>query len=783
MLTRIARWCFTNSYRVILIWVVLLVGSQVTAGLLGSRFSDAVEIPNSDSGAGFSLLQEHFGGVGAGAEGSIVIATDRPVTDPSIQEPVEALLVRIGEVPGVTVQSPYVPGGERQIAPAGERAGQIAFAVVSLDPEFGQTEAGEVGVEILEVVRNNPIDDVQVEVGGAALAEFEPPETELIGLGFAVIVLIVALGSVLAMGVTVGVAVTGVGVGLALISLISNVTEVPDAATVIGAMIGLGVGIDYALFIVNRYRERLRDGFAPIDAMTISIDTAGRSVIFAGLTVVVSLLGLMLMGLAFVAGLGIAASATVLVTMLASVTLLPAAIGIAKHRTEVTRIGGLTASLSISFALFMLGIGSPSLALVGVGLAAAVLVAGRFLPVLKRQVPARAEKPHHKTSWYRWSRLIQAKPWAAAMVGLVVLGGLALPVLDLRLGYSDERNFPTDTSTRAAYDLIGEGFGPGFNGPILIATELTAASDLGLLEELAETLRSTDGVAAVAGPLPNDVDQPTAALLRVVPSTAPQDVATEELLERLRDETLPMSEAGQQMDLYATGTLAAGVDISAFLGQRMMWFFGVVLGLSFLLLMAVFRSLVVPLKAVIMNMLSIGGAYGVIVMVFQWGWGASMFGTEGGPIEPYIPMLLFAIVFGLSMDYEVFLLSRIKEEYERSGDAVNSVAAGLAKTARVITAAAAIMVVVFGSFTLEDQRVLQMLGLGLAMSVLLDATLVRMLLVPATMELLGRRNWWLPVWIDRLLPNLRIEGAGNEPVGPPMASEEHPMKELALASS
>jgi RND superfamily putative drug exporter len=305
---------------------------------------------------------------------------------------------------------------------------------------------------------------------------------------------------------------------------------------------------------------------------------------------------------------------------------------------------------------------------------------------------------------------------------------------------------------------------------MLITTEIDTAADLRLLDELAQTLWAIDGIAAITGPIPNNADQPTAALLRVVPSSAPQDAATAELLEHLQSEALPSTEAGQQLDLYVTGTLAAGVDISAYLAERMIWFFGVVLGLSFLLLMAVFRSLIVPLKAVIMNMLSIGGAYGVMVMAFQWGWGASIFGTEGGPIEPYIPMLLFAIVFGLSMDYEVFLLSRIKEEYEGTGDTVNSVASGLAKTARVITAAAAIMVMVFGSFTLEDQRVLQMLGLGLAVSVLLDATLVRMLLVPATMELLGQRNWWLPGWLDRILPDLHIEGSTSEWLEPPSQS-------------
>ena len=338
---------------------------------------------------------------------------------------------------------------------------------------------------------------------------------------------------------------------------------------------------------------------------------------------------------------------------------------------------------------------------------------------------------------------------------------MASPALDLRLGFSDESNMAEDTSARQAYDLLAEGFGPGANGPVLIVAEVDGPADLEILNRLSGILNQTPGVAFASPPQPSG--DGAAALLRVQPTTAPQDAETEDLVNALRDEIVPSAVAGSTVRPLVTGAVAAGIDFSDFLARRLIVFFLAVLGLSFLLLMMVFRSLVVPLKAVIMNLLSIGAAYGVLVMVFQWGWGGWLIGVDSGPIEPFIPMLLFAVVFGLSMDYEVFLLSRIKEEYDRTGDPVNSVADGLAVTARVITAAAAIMVVVFLSFVLEDDRVPKVFGLGLATAVFIDATFVRMLIVPSTMELLGARNWWLPAWLDRLLPNLTIEGA-RQPV-------------------
>jgi RND superfamily putative drug exporter len=374
-------------------------------------------------------------------------------------------------------------------------------------------------------------------------------------------------------------------------------------------------------------------------------------------------------------------------------------------------------------------------------------------------------KDRRETRAYRWSRLIQRDPWQAALVGFGVLVVLALPVLGLRLGFSDTGNAPEDTTHRQAYDLLAEGFGPGFNGPLLLVSEVPPGTDPAALARVSDTLGATAGIAGVSPPVPNDDGDVVRWV--AVPETAPQDADTTSLVRRLRSDVLPAATDGTGLDVAITGSTAVGVDFSDYLSSRYPLFFGVVLGLSFVLLMAVFRSLLVPLKAVVMNLLSIGAAYGIIVAIFQWGWAKDLVGIgKGGPIEPFVPMMLFAIVFGLSMDYEVFLLSRIKEEYDRTGDNASAVADGLAATARVITAAAAIMVVVFGSFLLEDDRAIKLIGLGLAIAVLLDATIVRLLLVPATMELLGDRNWWLPRWLDRILPAILMAG------GPLWAAED-----------
>ncbi len=782
MYERLARWCFNNAWKVVGAWIVTFVGIAAATAAVGPAYDGSFEIPESDSASGFEVIETYFGGEGAGLPGSIVFEAEQGVNDDEVTAVMRGLFDTIRSESGegqtfenLSLRSPYDEGGEANIASAGDRAGEIAYASINLPNGTDQIKAQEMGAAIEELIKATgeeglgiqEIDGLRVEIGGAAFGEFEPPESEVLGLAFAVFVLIVAMGSVVAMGTTIGVAVLGVGIGAMLITLLSNVMGIPDFATTIGLMIGLGVGIDYALFIVTRYREALAQGFEPEDATAVALDTAGRAVIFAGATVVVSLLGLLLIGLGFITGLGIGASLTVAVVMATSITLLPASLGIVQRRVNLTRYRGLAASVLISLALLCVGLGfdPATTALPLFGLAIVTLITGSlpFNSPLKRALPPRKEVAVRDTIWYKLSRTIQARPWFFALGGTAFLLLLSSPLLGLRLGFSDEGNYLEETTTRQAYDLLAEGFGPGANGPFAIVTELSSPADLEVLQGLTAALNETDGVAFASPPFPNDPENPQAAIIQLQPTTSPQDEATELLVEVLRDEVVPNAIADSGLTPFVTGSTAASIDFTSFLGGRILVFFGVVLLLSFLLLMAVFRSIMVPLKAVIMNMLSIGAAYGIIIAIFQWGWFGSVFGIEGAPIEPFIPMLMFAIVFGLSMDYEVFLLSRVKEEFERTGDPVNSVADGLAMTARVITAAAAIMVVVFGSFLFEDDRIIKLFGMGLATAVFIDATVVRMLLVPSTMQLLGARNWWLPAWLDRILPNLNIEGGHHEP--------------------
>jgi len=768
MFAKIGRWCFTNRWATIGLWVVAMFAVFGAAGSFGANFSDEMSIPSSESADGFKILEENFGnGAGSFQSGSVVFKADRGVTDPEVKKAMEAYLTTIDEkVPEITsIVSPFGPMGERQISSTGPLSGKVAFATLNVQNDIEQTRSAAIGTELREMAPK--LDGLQVEIGGQVFAAFEPPNSELVGLAFAIVVLILAFGSVLAMGLPIGVALAGVSIGAGLVTLISHATTVPEFATTIGAMIGLGVGIDYALFIVTRYREGLHKGYEPVDAAVIAMDTAGRAVIFAGMTVVISLLGMLLIGLSFVSGLGIAAATTVLVTMLASTTLLPAFLGFAQHRVEITTYRGIIAAGLVAVALLGAGLKINALT-VGLPLAVVVILAGFAIRPLRQPIPRRAPKPLRETTSYRWSRVIQRRPWTSALIGTVAMLVMAIPVLSLRMGFSDEGNFPVESTTRKAYDLLAEGFGPGFNGPFLVVMKVDGPQQFGAVLGLVDKLKNTPGVAQALGPIPSDMANPTAstaAMIQVVPTTSPQDVATDDLVNRLRTEVVPGAVAGSGLQPKVTGFVPVAIDFSSYLAGRMILFFGVVLALSFLLLMAVFRSLLVPLKAVVMNMLSLAAAYGIVVAIFQWGWGGSVLGITGAPIEPFIPMMMFAIVFGLSMDYEVFLLSRMKEEYERTGDARESVADGLAATARVITAAAAIMVVVFGSFLFEDQRVIKLFGMGLAVAVLLDATIIRMLLVPATMELLGEKNWWIPKWLDRILPNLNVEG--TQPHGSP----------------
>ena len=792
MYRSLARWCYRRHWTVITVWMLALIGINVAGLAIGAANEGEFESPASESTAGFETLQQYFPGASSGFGGSIVFQTDDGVRSPAVETAMTALFAEVDGFDGVTVISPYSELGANQVA----TDGTIAFAQINLDNDVDQTESGKIGIEIRKMVPD--VDGLRVEIGGAALGEFEPPKSELIGLAFAIVVLIVSFGSVLAMGLPIGVALAGVVTGgFGLVTLLSNVVSVPDFAPIIGIMIGLGVGIDYALFIVTRYREMTRAGFSPEEATVGAMDTAGRAVVFAGITVVVSLLGMLLIGLGFVSGLGIAAAVTVAVTLIASITLLPALLGLAHDKVEVTRWRGLVAAGFASLALLGLGLGLPALAAVGGLGVAATIVLGAPLPPFAKQlsirprgpvirplarlVPQRRPQLARETIAYRWSHAIQRRPWTFLLVGTSVLLVLAAPILGLRLGFSDEGNFPESTTTRQAYDLVADGFGPGFNGPFVLAIELDDPADAAIVQGLPAALEADPGVERVAGPFPSDRNDPMASeafLIQIIPTSSPQDEATSETVQRLRDDVIPPIVEGTGVTANLTGAVPSSLDFTDYLAGRIMVFFAAVLGVSFLLLMMVFRSILVPLKAVIMNVLSIAAAYGVVVAIFQWGWFGAVFGVEPAPIEPFVPMMLFAIVFGLSMDYEVFLLSRVKEEFVRTGDPKNSVADGLASTARVITAAAAIMVVVFGAFLLEDDRIIKLFGTGLALAILLDATLVRMLLVPATMELLGKWNWWIPAWLDRLLPTLDIEGselaAARDRVTDVPAEEEQP---------
>ena len=756
MLKRLGSAAHTRRRVVVAVWLAVIIALAAAMSTVGNQFSTQFNLPDVESAQGFDLLAERFGGEGSGRSGTLVVRAESGFTDAQ-RTTLNEFFARLDARDDMRVVSPFTPEGARQVSPTGT----IAFATVTFPAEIDSVEQFAAIYEEMKALEP-VVDGVEIEYGGEIFAAFEAPTSEVLGLAFAIVILIFAFGSVLAMGLPIGTAFGGIGVGVLVVTLASNVFSIPDVATTLGVMIGLGVGIDYALFIVTRYREARRRGKSCEAATAESIDTAGRAVLFAGTTVVISLLGMLIMGVSFMNGLAIGASITVLFTMLASVTLLPALLGFVGDRVEVTRWRGIVAAGLVAVSLVGYGL-KQSVLMWLAPLAALVLSAGSFIPALRKPLAPRRTKPMHETTAFRWSRVVQRRPWVSLVVGTGALLAIALPVLDLRLGFADEGNYPSDTTTKRAYDLLAEGFGPGFNGPLTLVAAIDTPEQLAAAQTVSQALAATPGVAFASPAVPNDPATPTAVLWTLYPTSAPQSEEAANLVSSLRDTVLPQAAGESGLAVKVTGSVAVNVDFSGYLADRLPTFFAVVLALSFILLMAVFRSLLVPLKAVIMNLLSIGSAYGAVVAVFQWGWGSSLVGLGGSaPIDPWLPVMMFAIVFGLSMDYEVFLLSRVKEEYDRTGDNELAVADGLANTARVITAAAAIMVFVFGSFVLESERSIKMFGFGLAVAVFLDATVVRMLLVPATMELLGDRNWWLPRWLDRLLPKIDVEGASHD---------------------
>jgi RND superfamily putative drug exporter len=775
-LVRLTRFSFRKRRIMVFgIWLPLVLAFNTVSGFVGIDYHTDFNLPNSESQFVKDALIETGDLEEAGYTAQIVFAATDFIDDRTafrIQSLMEPFLEEVDKLDGVKVTSPYTPDGEDFVS----RGGGIAFAQINYTT---RSEAGT--AELADRIRHlgdtmvprqersfrctpqqaHIACELKIEYGGQLFAGFHVPESEILGLLAAVVILLVAFGSVLAMGLPIATALFGLGVGAAVMAIASNGFTIPEFGPSIAAMIGIGVGIDYALFIVTRFREHLHAGMESEEAVIKAVDSSGRAVIFAGITVIISLLGLFIIGLSFVRGLAVASVISVLLMMVAAITLLPALLGFAGRRIDQTsRAAAIAVSAFVLLALVGVFTGiALGLALLGAVVVAIVVMVISALPfgaALRTHLPHRPPKPRQHQFWYRWSRLIQRRPWPPLLVGLFVMLVLAAPLTSIRLGFGDTGNLSEGNTARKAYNLIAEGFGAGATGPLFLVSTDPAVTPQ-LAEIIDEVLDADDDIAFATD---GEERANGTWLWQVFPKSSPQDEATTDLVDRLRNTELPATGA----DVKVGGFTAAAVDFADYLGKRLPLLIGAVLVLSFLLLMIVFRSILVPLKAVIMNMLSVGAAYGVIVAIFQWGWGKDLFAIgRPGPIEAWAPMMLFAITFGLSMDYEVFLLSRMKEEFDRTGDNAAAVADGLAVTARVITAAALIMVCVFAAFVLGESRELKVFGLGLAVAVLIDATLVRMVLVPATMELLGDRNWWLPKALDRMLPHLHVEGH-DEPV-------------------
>jgi putative drug exporter of the RND superfamily len=711
-IARIAAWSIRHRRITLISWVVLFVAVSAGANAIGTRQATNFSLPGTDTQRALDLLQQQFPAQAGDTDQIVFRATSGQVDAPAIRAQIAPMLRRVAHVRHVSgVVNPFSASGRDEIS----KDGRIAFATVNFDQRANELPKSAIDqvISIADGARSNQL---QVELGGQAIETAQQPGfgfTTAIGILAAIVVLLITFGSLAAMGLPIVTALLGLGTGVGLIAIGSQVLDMPDFATELAVMIGLGVGIDYSLFIVTRFRENYRAGAEVEGAVMAAMDTAGRAVVFAGITVIIALMGMFALGVSFLYGVAVAASLAVLLTLLAALTVLPALL---------SRFGAR--------------IGRPSRR--------------------DRKEPRDQARGAAPTGfWVRWSGWIQRHPWPAALAGLAIMLALVAPVLTMRLGSSDAGNDPPSQTTRKAYDLLAEGFGPGFNGPLQVVTTLPRPGDKAALARVSSTLSHDPGVASVT--LPQLAPDRRTAVLLAYPTSAPQDEATTELVKSLRDSTLPPVENETGATVLIGGVTAGQIDFSHVLAGKLPVFIAIVVLLSALLLLVVFRSLLIPLQAALMNLLSIGASLGIIVAIFQHGWLGGLFGVEPGPIDSFIPVMLFAIVFGLSMDYEVFLISRIHENWVHDRDATRAVTNGLASTGRVITAAATIMVCVFLSFVLIDERTVKMFGLSLAGAVFLDAFVVRSLLVPATLELLGRATWFLPSWMERRLPHLAIE--------------------------
>ena len=711
VLGALGRTCYRHR------WLTLAGWLAGTACLITLWMQFGAPASNNFSGTdnGQTILNQHFPRQ-SGDTLTLAIRSADPITSARVKARVTGALGPFRNAAHVTaVTDPYTTPGHIS------RDGHIAFASVQFSVTQTSIPTSEANA-LINDARAASGHGVTFSLGGDVVDQAETPyggSSDGIGIGAAAIVLLIAFGSLLAMGLPIVTAVFGIGSGLALIALLGHVFPAPAFSPIIASMIGLGVGVDYALFIVTRYREALHAGMAPEDAAVHAMRTAGRSVLVAGTTVVIGMMGLLVLRESLMNGVAVAAAATVAMVVLGSLTLLPALLGFTGTR-----------------------LAKPS----------------RFrLPRLRgrRRVsadsPARSEDPSASPAAERWAAVVSRHPVVSAVAATAVILILAIPVLGMKLSMPDESAQASGTMGRASYETMAQGFGPGFDAPLIVAATLPRTGDTAVAARLDGAIGATPGIARVTPPITSQDGK--AVMLIAYPTTAEQDPATNALVNRINDTVLPRATAGTGVTAYLTGPNAGNVAFANMVGQRLPWLIAVVIAASMLLLTVVFRSVVVAVKAAVMNLLSITAAYGVLVAICQWGWGHQIFGfPEKLPITTWVPMFLFVILFGLSMDYEVFLLSRIREEYDRTGDNTAAVARGLARTARVISAAATIMVVVFLSFVLGADVSVKQVGLGLAVAVLIDATVVRLVLVPAVMELLGRANWWLPRPLARILP-------------------------------
>ena len=721
----LSRWCITHRRVVIVGWVVLAIAITVIASAVGRQYANDFSLPNTESQHVVNLLKTEFPAQGGDVDQIVFHTTKGTVQSPAVRNAIEPLLKQAQTMPHVaSVTSPYTPAGTYEIS----KDGRTAFATVTYTKRANLLP-NDTGKPLLDAIGKINVPGLKVAAGGQVIESaegFSVGPATAVGVVAAFIILLLTFGSLLAAGMPLITAGLGLITGVALIGLATHVTSMSNISPELALMIGLGVGIDYALFIVTRFRQNYDENPDIVASIMEAMDTSGRAVLLAGSTVVIALLGMFATGVTFMYGLSIASILAVLLVLTSSLTALPALLMFFGPRlVKPTR------------------------------------------RARRREARGRAERP---SRWREWSLTVQRHPRVLALASLLVMLAFIAPVLAMRLDSSDAGNDPSGKSTRVAFDLLANGFGPGFNGPLLIAGELDGANAKANIGQLRAAVRSTPGVVAVTSPQVSPSGK--VAVFQAYPATAPQAEATTKLVNHLRDDVLPPLRSKLGITALVGGFTAGSIDFSHVLAQKLPLFIAIVVVLSALLLFVIFRSLVIPLQAAVMNLLSIGGALGATVLVFQDGWLAGLFGVEKGPIEPWVPVIMFAVVFGLSMDYEVFLISRVREEWVRGRDASTATADGIALTGRVISAAAVIMICVFLSFMLGDERTLKEFGFGLAAAVFLDALVIRCVMLPAVLELLGPWTWKLPKWIDDRLPHVNIEGrsalaeAAEEQPGP-----------------